>query len=108
MYLLLLKGVTDLADVEDVIQKNDRSLDEVFKLFDLIHVITTDHQTVTRITREVVQDFALENVVYLELRTTPKVTQSFCISCYVFFFFFVKYVNFINLITRQRDTKDFD
>lgn len=84
---------------------DDRSLDEVFKLFDLIHMITTDHQTVTRITREVrkikhsltlvlafgfrlktwlifsfdkvVQDFALENVVYLELRTTPKVTQSY-------------------------------
>ncbi|XP_050215219.1 N6-mAMP deaminase isoform X2 [Mercurialis annua] len=50
----------------------DRSLVEVFKLFDLIHILTTDHETVTRITKEVVEDFASENVVYLELRTTPK------------------------------------
>jgi adenosine deaminase len=27
---------------------------------------------VTRITKEVVEDFAMENVVYLEIRTTPK------------------------------------
>ncbi|KAH9606688.1 hypothetical protein KSS87_014897 [Heliosperma pusillum] len=51
---------------------DDRSLVEVFKLFDLIHILTTDHATVTRITKEVVEDFAAENVVYLELRTTPK------------------------------------
>ncbi|KAG2330662.1 hypothetical protein Bca52824_001842 [Brassica carinata] len=74
------KGVIVLSDVEDVIQKNDRSLAEVFKMFDLIHVITTDHQTVTRITREVVEDFALENVVYLELRTTPKRNDSIGMS----------------------------
>jgi adenosine deaminase len=68
------------ADVEHVIQKNDRSLVEVFKLFDLIHKLTTDHKTVTRITREVVEDFALENVVYLELRTTPKRSDSIGMS----------------------------
>ncbi|XP_051124730.1 N6-mAMP deaminase [Andrographis paniculata] len=66
------KGDIVFSDVEQVIMKNDRSLSEVFKLFDLIHIITTDHETVTRITREVIEDFAAENVVYLELRTTPK------------------------------------
>ncbi|KAF5728595.1 adenosine/AMP deaminase family protein [Tripterygium wilfordii] len=66
------KGVIVFADVEHVILKNDRSLCEVFKLFDLIHILTTDHATVTRITKEVVEDFASDNVVYLELRTTPK------------------------------------
>ncbi|OAY25961.1 hypothetical protein MANES_16G010200v8 [Manihot esculenta] len=55
---------------------DDRSLHEVFKLFDLIHILTTDHKTVTRITKEVVEDFAYENVVYLELRTTPKKNDS--------------------------------
>ncbi|ESQ38111.1 hypothetical protein EUTSA_v10028765mg [Eutrema salsugineum] len=74
------KGVIVFADFEDVIRKNDRSLAEVFKLFDLIHMITTDHKTVTRITREVVEDFALENVVYLELRTTPKRNDSIGMS----------------------------
>jgi adenosine deaminase len=66
------KGTIVFSDVEHAILKKDRSLREVFKLFDLIHKVTTDLQTVTRITREVVEDFAAENVVYLELRTTPK------------------------------------
>ncbi|KAL5978473.1 hypothetical protein ACLOJK_029590 [Asimina triloba] len=66
------KGVIVFSDVEHVILKNDRCLPECFKLFDLIRILTTDHKTVTRITKEVVEDFAAENVVYLELRTTPK------------------------------------
>ncbi|XP_058194378.1 N6-mAMP deaminase [Rhododendron vialii] len=66
------KGTIVFSDVEQAILKSDRSLREVFKLFDLIHLVTTDLQTVTRITKEVVEDFAAENVVYLELRTTPK------------------------------------
>jgi adenosine deaminase len=82
------KGVIVFADVEHVIQKNDRSLVEVFKLFDLIHKLTTDHKTVTRITREVVEDFALENVVYLELRTTPKV--------HTFWHIFCKWLSYMN------------
>ena len=51
----------------------DRTLSECFKLFDIIHRITTDHNTITRITSEVIEDFAADNVHYLELRTTPKV-----------------------------------
>ncbi|KAI3440134.1 uncharacterized protein J3R85_003741 [Psidium guajava] len=74
------RGVIDFLDVEHVIVKNDRSLVEVFKLFDLIHVITTEHSTITRITKEVIEDFASENVVYLELRTTPKKNDSIGMS----------------------------
>ncbi|XP_016443942.2 N6-mAMP deaminase [Nicotiana tabacum] len=66
------KGLVSFPDVEHVIVKHDRPLSEVFKLFDLIYILTTDHETVTRITKEVIEDFAAENVVYLELRTTPK------------------------------------
>uniref|UniRef100_A0A5B7A1B6 Putative adenosine/AMP deaminase family protein n=1 Tax=Davidia involucrata TaxID=16924 RepID=A0A5B7A1B6_DAVIN len=74
------KGAINFSDVEHAILKNDRSLCEVFKLFDLIHILTTDHKTVTRITKEVVEDFAAENVVYLELRTTPKRNDSIGMS----------------------------
>ncbi|CAL9097968.1 unnamed protein product [Musa textilis] len=70
------KGVIAFADVVHVIMKNGRSLPECFKLFDLYHLLTTDHQTVTRITKEVIEDFAAENVVYLELRTTPKKNEA--------------------------------
>ncbi|XP_020531553.1 adenosine deaminase-like protein isoform X2 [Amborella trichopoda] len=64
------------ADIEHVIMKGDRSLPECFRMFDLIHICTTDHGTVTRITKEVVEDFAAENTVYLELRTTPKKNET--------------------------------
>ncbi|KAL1829813.1 hypothetical protein ACET3Z_008225 [Daucus carota] len=66
------EGKIVFSEFEHVILKHDRSLREVFKLFDLIHLVTTDHEIVSRITKEVVEDFAAENVVYLELRTTPK------------------------------------
>ncbi|KAM0897041.1 hypothetical protein ACQ4PT_022823 [Festuca glaucescens] len=66
------KGLIVFEDFKDVITKSNRSLPECFKLFDLFHILTTDHDTVTRITKEVVGDFAAENVVYLEIRTTPK------------------------------------
>ncbi|KAF6162925.1 hypothetical protein GIB67_021074 [Kingdonia uniflora] len=52
--------------------EDDRSLVECFKMIDLIHILTTDHATITRITKEVVEDFAYDNIVYVELRTTPK------------------------------------
>ncbi|XP_020210358.1 adenosine deaminase-like protein [Cajanus cajan] len=70
------KGVINSSEMEHIIKKYNRSLNEVFKLFDLIHILTTDHNTVTRITKEVIEDFASENVVYLELRTTPKKNDS--------------------------------
>ena len=50
-----------------------RSLPEGFKLFAVIHSVTTTHAILTRITREVVEDCANDNIVHLELRTTPKV-----------------------------------
>ncbi|KAK4487345.1 hypothetical protein RD792_006039 [Penstemon davidsonii] len=70
------KGTIVFSEVEHVLSKNERSLVEVFKLFDLIHNVTTDHKTVTRITKEVIEDFAADNAVYLELRTTPKRNDS--------------------------------
>ncbi|XP_004293272.1 PREDICTED: adenosine deaminase-like protein isoform X1 [Fragaria vesca subsp. vesca] len=70
------KGVIVFSEFENVIQKDDRSLTEVFRLFDLIHIVTTDHNVITRVTQEVIEDFAAENVVYLELRTTPKKNES--------------------------------
>uniref|UniRef100_A0A0C9RW55 TSA: Wollemia nobilis Ref_Wollemi_Transcript_9671_1593 transcribed RNA sequence n=1 Tax=Wollemia nobilis TaxID=56998 RepID=A0A0C9RW55_9CONI len=74
------KGDLVLSDVEGVILKDDRSLQECFKLFDLIHVLTTDHGTISRITKEVIEDFAAENVIYLELRTTPKKNEAIGMS----------------------------
>lgn len=52
--------------------KGERSLADCFALFDVIHALTTRHEVVTRVTREAVEDFAADGVLYLELRTTPK------------------------------------
>eukprot|EP00850_Spirogloea_muscicola_P005382 SM000024S07844 [mRNA] locus=s24:792718:802523:- [translate_table: standard] len=59
-------------DAHKLTKRGDRSLAECFKLFDLIHKLTTNHEIITRIAREVVEDFAADNVIYLEIRTTPK------------------------------------
>ena len=52
--------------------RGERSLADCFALFDVIHALTTRHEVVTRVTREAVEDFAADGVLYLELRTTPK------------------------------------
>ncbi|KAK2447800.1 adenosine deaminase [Trifolium repens] len=74
------KGAINFSQMEHVITKYDLSLIEVFQFFDLIHNVITDHNIVTRITKEVIEDFASDNVVYLELRTTPKRNDSIGMS----------------------------
>ncbi|KAL4425320.1 hypothetical protein ABPG75_009336 [Micractinium tetrahymenae] len=65
-------GSVSLPELQQLAQQASRTLGECFKLFDVIHRITTDHAVITRITREVIEDMAADNVVYAELRTTPK------------------------------------
>ena len=36
--------------------------------------MTTDHATITRITWEVLEDMGADNVIFAELRTSPKVS----------------------------------
>ena len=50
-----------------------RSLPEGFELFAIIHKVTTTHAVITRITQEVLEDCTKDNIIHLELRTTPKV-----------------------------------
>ncbi|KAL3790056.1 hypothetical protein ACHAWO_004813 [Cyclotella atomus] len=50
-----------------------RSLEECFEIFSYIPKCVDDVAALKRITREVLEDFANDNVVYLELRTGPKV-----------------------------------
>lgn len=66
-----------LHEVRPVVHKAaDRSLQECFRLFDLIHRVTAaggrQLAVARRVAEEVVADFAADNVIYLELRTTPK------------------------------------
>ncbi|XLR08979.1 hypothetical protein S83_036917, partial [Arachis hypogaea] len=74
------KGLIDFSQVEHVILKMLVIVTIiVFKAYNgggYGFVNTDDHMTVTRIVNEVVEDFASEKVVYLELRTTPKKNDS--------------------------------
>eukprot|EP00924_Labyrinthula_sp_SR-Ha-C_P011034 maker-scaffold_33-snap-gene-3.72-mRNA-1 protein AED:0.26 eAED:0.26 QI:179/1/1/1/1/1/2/711/351 len=49
-------------------------LDECFFLFKIIHQIVVTKEALEFITKSVIEDFAADNVIYLEIRTTPKKT----------------------------------
>lgn len=50
----------------------ERDLDECFKYFAVLHEVLNSREILKRIAREVFEDFRNDNVVYLELRTTPR------------------------------------
>lgn len=52
--------------------KSENSLQLGFQLFDMIHKVTNTLDIIARITRETIEDCAIDNVKYLELRTTPR------------------------------------
>ena len=75
------QGTTTLASVQNALVddsahrspfEGNRSLQACFGLFGAIHELCTGHDAITRVAAEAVVDFALDGVVYLELRTTPK------------------------------------
>jgi hypothetical protein len=52
------------ADFGFKFSTDDRSLPECLRLFDLFHILTTDHDTVTRIAKEACESlFALFHIV---------------------------------------------
>lgn len=53
----------------------NRSLDECFEMFHLIHDVVVSSAVLRRITIEAVEDFARDNVKYLELRSTPRALE---------------------------------
>jgi len=55
-----------------IYNKRRRSLMECFDIFSEIGKVIVDLDALRRITREALEDFAKEGVVYLELRSTPK------------------------------------
>lgn len=52
-----------------------RSLSECFKVFDLAHDLVDSVDAVKLATECVINEFSEDNVIYLELRSTPRETQ---------------------------------
>ncbi|KAK1948030.1 Adenosine deaminase-like protein [Phytophthora citrophthora] len=68
----LLQDEAALNGTEPLRLPKNRSLDECFEMFGLIHQVVVSRCVLRRIVIETVEDFAAENVKYLELRSTPR------------------------------------
>ncbi|XP_046635221.1 adenosine deaminase-like protein [Daphnia pulicaria] len=67
----------DVHNLESIItklcdEKHDKTLDECFEVFKIIHQLTDSEKSIYIATVDVIKEFAEENVRYLELRTTPR------------------------------------
>lgn len=45
---------------------------QAFLIFDIIHKVLVKLENIKKVVKEVMEDFASNNCIYLELRTTPK------------------------------------
>lgn len=52
--------------------REQQSLEECFEIFPLIHYLVDDAEAISMATKDVIQEFAADNVRYLELRSSPK------------------------------------
>ncbi|CAI5744660.1 unnamed protein product [Peronospora destructor] len=68
----LLHDEAKFNDTEPLWLPKKRSLDDCFTMFGLIHRVVVSRRVLRRIVVETVEDFAAENVKYLELRSTPR------------------------------------
>ncbi|OWZ24185.1 Adenosine deaminase [Phytophthora megakarya] len=68
----LLQHEARLNSTDPLQLPKNRSLDECFEMFGLIHQVVVSRRVLRRIVIEAVEDFAAENVKYLELRSTPR------------------------------------
>ncbi|XP_034244895.1 adenosine deaminase-like protein [Thrips palmi] len=50
----------------------ERTLEDCFKAFDIAHAVTVTPNAVKKVTKDVICEFAADNVMYLEIRTTPR------------------------------------
>ncbi|XP_076675439.1 adenosine deaminase-like protein isoform X2 [Andrena cerasifolii] len=61
-------------DCEDILADIEKfsSLGECFKVFDVAHSVTVTSEAVFQATYDVIKEFKEDNVIYLELRSTPR------------------------------------
>lgn len=69
--LELLESPKDKEDFSFLANKQ-KSLKECFSMFDFIYKITKSLDVISRITREMLEDWSKSNCLYLEIRTTLK------------------------------------
>lgn len=65
---------SELGNYEDVFMdmKDFSTLNECFKVFDIIHLLTVTPEAIFHATYNTIKEFQDDNVIYLELRSTPR------------------------------------
>ncbi|XP_077988430.1 N6-Methyl-AMP deaminase-like [Glandiceps talaboti] len=53
-------------------KEEQRTYTECFQMFGIIHQLVDNTDAVSMVTKDVIQDFRDDNILYLELRTTPR------------------------------------
>ncbi|KAJ8924489.1 hypothetical protein NQ315_007286 [Exocentrus adspersus] len=76
-------SILDYIKLASLSNNTSRALDECFDLFRIAHNATNTPQAVHLATRRVIEDFDKDNVIYLELRTTPRAEQGMTKQEYV-------------------------
>ncbi|XP_060533114.1 adenosine deaminase-like protein [Cylas formicarius] len=71
-----LKDLGCLEEDVQIYNKSDIDLQTCFQLFSVAHKATSDVNSVKYVTKQVIKEFADDNVLYLELRTTPREEQN--------------------------------
>ncbi|XP_076821365.1 N6-Methyl-AMP deaminase-like [Clavelina lepadiformis] len=70
---LLRRGPTNNSYASTIIGKGERrTMQEGFEMFRILHEIVVSPEIVVEVTKDVITDFALDQVKYLELRSTPR------------------------------------
>jgi len=71
--LLEKKKIENFHTASTVIRKGDqRSMEECFDIFSILHELVDDVESLKAVTNCVLNEFMNDNVVYLELRSTPR------------------------------------
>ena len=66
-----------------ILDGEQKTLDECFQIFKVVHQIVTDQEAVYLATKDVIREFATDGVKYLELRSTPKSVGSMTKDMYI-------------------------
>ncbi|ENN70705.1 hypothetical protein HUJ04_005248 [Dendroctonus ponderosae] len=78
-----LKKLGCIEESIDKYQTINTDLKEVFSVFKIAHEATNNMENLYEATRSVIEEFAEDNVVYLELRTTPRSEETMSLDQYI-------------------------
>lgn len=77
------ESIEEYQKLNGLLERNSRTLDECFHLFKVAHDVTKTKEAIYIATENVINEFYDDNVIYLELRTTPRAGENMTKKEYV-------------------------